>query len=121
MGKHTRIAKNKPLPTATVPVEATKDIDATLQETLEFLQGLLRAVRDADDVNPAILRESTGIARAIVQLSGEQRARRKAFVRDARALSLSAVMEYLRALGEIERHNVVRELSELDEGGSVLA
>lgn len=121
MGKHTKLTKKAAPVEAPKPVPATSDIDATLQETLEFLQELLRTCKGAIETTPALLRESSGVARAIVQLSGEQRARRKAFVRDARALSRSIVMEYLRGIELLERQNVIRELVEADEEGSVLA
>lgn len=126
MGKHIKLTpKRAPRAASATPPADTSaaDVDGTLREVLELLQMLLRTVKGASakEITPALLRESSGVARAIVQLSGEQRSRRKLWVREARSLNRAMVMEYLRALPELERHNVVRELTEYDEGGSVLA
>lgn len=130
MGKHTKLKqKRAPVAASTATAKAApaneppqaSEMDAVLAETLDFLQMLLRTVKDSPETTPALLRESAGLARAVVQLSGEQRSRRKLWVRDARTMSLSMVMEFLRAMPELDRHNVIRELTEFDAGGSVLA
>lgn len=94
---------------------------------LERVLSLVEAAIDKGDANPAVIRESAGVARAIATLSAEQRARERqadeAGRRAARALTVPTVIAFLRQLDADGRRTVQRELQRLEQAtrpGSVL-
>jgi len=127
MGKHTklqkRVVKANAAPSAATP-SAPVTIDSMLQGwvvRLERLYSNIEATVESGEATPAILRESAAIARALVSVSAEIRAREKAANLLAEDLSTSDVIRWFRTLHVQERESVVRELTHITSGRSGLA
>lgn len=88
---------------------------------LERLMGLVDERIDNGECSPAILRETTGVARAVALLSAERRSRMKTAAAIANKLSPELVMAYLRQLPHERRLHIIRELNALlDESANTV-
>jgi|SRR6185295_4289016 len=73
-----------------------------------------------DGLTVAHAKEAANLARAAATMASERRQLDKQARRDAAELQLPQVMAYLRTLPPDKRRHVIRELQDLDSGGSVL-
>ena len=126
MGRHSKMKpptkrRRKATTTASVP----PDIEPMLARTLAHLERLFEsseATFEAGDANPALLRETSGVARAIVSISAEIRAREKAAWQRATEFTVHEVVEFARTLSADERRRLVLAVQDLDaQTGSGLA
>ncbi|MED7634213.1 UNVERIFIED_CONTAM: hypothetical protein DVV46_11245 [Lactobacillus paragasseri] len=91
--------------------------EATLGALLELVEGAI----NEGDTSPQVLREASGVARAIVAAQAERRASAKARAYTAANLPPEIVMAHLRGLTPDARGRIVTELLAIDNEGSVLA
>lgn len=129
MGKHTRLAKPRVVAASVdLGVSTGERAEAMLKRTITHLETLLGAVEatlEAGDANPALARESAGVARAMTGLAAEVRQREK-HVKDMVAKMSSVeqdelIKTYLRDL-PVERRAEFRDLlDDMDADEQVMA
>lgn len=129
MGKHTKLAatngRKRGLATAPLVVDSTT-FDSMVQRWNALLERMLESVETTlakGEATPALLREAANIARAIVNVAAELRARDKAEKERGDELSRAVVVQWFRtrALDERRRFLLELELSIKDRKLSGLA
>jgi hypothetical protein len=102
------------------PPSLTEMLDRSAGQLSRMLDLIERATAKGA-ATPALVRESASAARALVALSGEQRAREKQAAAARDGMTPTAVQEWFRSLPASERAGLLAELAELASGRSGLA
>ncbi len=119
-GRRTNLPPTLPAPPAPVAAASVPTVGEMLDRSaahLACMLSLCEAAATKGEVGPALVRESAGLARAIVTLSSEQRAREKASRKASEELNAIAVIEWARGATRRERDEVVHAIEELNSGG----
>jgi hypothetical protein len=115
MSKHTHLKAPKTRPNAAKPADPS--MFDRVETMLTTLLASVEATVAAGEASPALVREANGIARAMVTLEAERRARAKQEAAAREWLSLPVVLQFLRSLPAAERGRVIRELTHMQTDG----
>jgi hypothetical protein len=103
-------------------VQPQEDTMALAERTLRvILKRVNESLESGSELDDAIAKQIPNVSRAVATIAGERRQVAKQRAKDAAALSVPRVMEYLRQLAPEKRRHVMRELEEMDQGRSVLS
>jgi hypothetical protein len=115
MSKHTQMKAPKARRDAAKPADPS--MFDRVETMLTTLLASVEATVSAGEASPALVREANGIARAMVTLEAERRARAKQEAAAQQWLTVPAVLQFLRSLPAAERGRVIRELEHMAKDG----
>ena len=111
MSRHTTLKAPKPRR------EAAKPADPSMFDRVETMLATLlcsvEATVAAGEASPALVREAAGIARAMVTLEAERRARAKQELAAQQWLTVPIVIRFLRELPPAARARLIRDVQHL--------
>lgn len=116
-GKRTKLPASAPTPAVSAVPEPAALLERA-QGHLDRLLGTVEAGLAQGEVTPALVRESSGVARAIVAVSAEQRARDRAAEQADRqaaaGMTAANVIAFLRRTSAEDRRAVSRALQQIE-------
>ncbi len=126
MGRHLTLKRPKPTKNApSADADRADDDDGALVRragrVLERLLSATEATLDAGDVTPALMREASGLARAIQALEAERRANKKMLLQHAATIAKQDVLLFARSLSKENRAGLLREIAAMGDRRSVLS